>query len=455
MLSNAIFREYDIRGIPGQNFSYDDAYAIARAFCMRLDAGKAFVCLGRDGRLSSPELAESIRRGILDSGVDVVDIGIGPTPMLYYAAHTLKATAGIMVTGSHNPPTHNGMKCMLHGKPFFGDDIRSLHALASAGNFPERSKGMLRGQDIRSAYIKTLLEAYNGDDSLNIAWDAGNGAAGEIMTQLCQRLPGKHIALNGAIDGRFPAHHPDPSVAENLVQLVQAVRENGCQLGIAFDGDADRIGVVDDEGVMLWPDQLMILYARAILAETPGAMIIADVKSSDALFNDVKQHGGRPLMWKTGHSHIKAKLAETGAKLAGEMSGHIFFADHYFGYDDALYAAVRLLSILSKKGIQLSKWRRKLPDYINSPEIRFDCDEARKFVVIEEVRNRLIQSGSNFNDIDGVRVQSRDGWWLLRASNTQPVLVARCEAQSEQGLQHLFKELKDQLMASGISLPPA
>ncbi|MGE0753543.1 MAG: phosphoglucomutase/phosphomannomutase PgmG [Alphaproteobacteria bacterium] len=454
MLSSAIFREYDIRGIPGDNFTYEDAYAIARAFAARIEGEKPFVCLGRDGRLSSPQLAESIRRGLLDSGVDVIDIGIGPTPMLYYAAHSCKASAAIMVTGSHNPPTHNGMKCMLHGKPFFGEDIRALHAAVEAGKF-KNGAGALQHKDVRADYTKELLHAYHGNDMLNIAWDAGNGAAGEIMTRLCQQLPGQHIVLNGTIDGRFPNHHPDPSVAENLRQLVAAVRENKCQLGIAFDGDADRIGVVDDEGFVIWPDQLMILYARAVLAENPGSMIIADVKSSDALFEDVKAHGGQPLMWKTGHSHIKAKLAETGAKLAGEMSGHIFFADRYYGYDDALYAAVRLLSIVSQQGGKLSAWRKLLPEYVNTPEIRFECEEDRKFAVIEEVRARLENDKKRFTAVDGVRVHTKDGWWLLRASNTQPVLVARCEARTQEGLDRLVDALKEQLMASAIDLPSA
>ncbi len=270
-------------------------------------------------------------------------------------------------------------------------------------------------------------------ERLRVAWDAGNGATGEIMAALCQRLPGKHIALNEKIDGTFPAHHPDPTVPENLAQLIAAVKQDGLDVGIAFDGDGDRIGVVDDEGGILWGDQLLMLYGADVLREKPGATIIADVKASGALFEEIERLGGKPLMWKTGHSLIKSKMAETKSPLAGEMSGHIFFADKYFGYDDALYAAVRLISLLSRSGKKLSDLRKALPKRVNTPEIRFPCDDSRKFAVIDEVKARLKKAGADFSDVDGVRVSGPDGWWLLRASNTQPMLVARCEAKDEAG----------------------
>ncbi len=451
-IAKGIFREYDIRGIAGDTLRTDDAYAIARAFATQAKKEGGFICVGRDGRLSSPSMAEAVCRGIADSGVDVVDVGLGPTPMLYFAAHILKAAGAVMVTGSHNPPTHNGMKFVLAGKPFYGESIRALHSVAEQGAFAEGS-GQVRDYDIKQAYIDTLLAAYDGEKPLHVAWDAGNGAAGEIMTVLCQRLPGSHIALNATIDGRFPTHHPDPSVPENLYQLVDEVKRQKLDVGIAFDGDGDRLGIVDDEGYIIWPDQLMMLYARDVLKEYPNATIIADVKSSGALFKDIEQAGGRPLMWKTGHSHIKAKMQETGAKLAGEMSGHLFFADRYFGYDDALYAAVRTLGMVSRLGIKLSDWRKKLPVCINTPEMRFACDDTRKFEVITEVRERLQKAGADFSDIDGVRVNSTHGWWLLRASNTQPILVARCEASDAQGLERLMQDLQKQLTASGIRLP--
>jgi phosphomannomutase len=446
--SSGIFREYDIRGIVGETLFVEDAYNIGRAFAGKA-AGKIVIC--RDGRLSSPMLANALSRGITDSGCDVIDIGVGPTPMLYYAAHTLKAAGGIMLTGSHNPPTHNGFKFVLRGKPFFGKDIQMLHAAIAVGTFVE-GKGKSETLTISEQYIEELLKAYNGKHELKVAWDAGNGATGDIMEALCQRLPGTHIALNATIDGTFPAHHPDPSVPENLQQVADAVRKREFDLGIAFDGDGDRIGVVDQRGEMLFGDQLLMLYAADVLAENPGAIIIADVKTSQALFDEVTRLGGKPLMWKTGHSLIKSKMAETGAKLAGEMSGHMFFADKYYGYDDALYAAVRLLSLLSRSGKKLSQLCEALPKMINTPELRFDCDDERKFRVIEEVKTRLAAEGAQFSDIDGVRVQTKEGWWLLRASNTQAVLVGRCEAISEAALDHLKADLRTHLAASGLEI---
>ncbi len=450
-----IFREYDIRGIVGESLHAVDAYVIARAFCSKLaDDEKQFVCICRDGRISSPMLADALRQGILDSGVDVVDIGIGPTPMLYYASHMLKASGAIMITGSHNPPDHNGMKFVLAGKPFYGADIRSLYSLIQANKFPSaRSKGELSHKDIKQDYTKYIASAYKGKKALNVAWDAGNGAAGEIMAELCKTLPGSHLAMNAVIDGRFPVHHPDPSEAENLYQLVDEVKSKKLDMGIAFDGDADRVGIIDDEGFIIWPDQLMVLFAEDVLRKHPGAIIIGDVKSSNILFDHIRAQGGVPLMWKTGHSHIKAKLAATGAKLAGEMSGHIFFADDYFGYDDGIYAAIRALNIVSNMDGKLSDWRKTLPKCINTPEIRFPCDDNRKFIVIDEVSKRLRSDGADFSDVDGVRVNTPDGWWLLRASNTQPLLVARCEAKTQESLDKLIAALQKQLMASGIHLP--
>jgi phosphomannomutase len=446
----AIFREYDIRGIAGKTLTPDHAYLIARAFAAR--AEKGCICVGRDGRLSSPELKEAICRGITDSGLTAVDIGLGPTPMLYFAAHESKAAGGIMVTGSHNPPDHNGFKFVLAGKAFYGADIQALRDTAERNAFIE-GKGQQQTRDVREAYLKVLAAAYEGNRALHVAWDAGNGATGDIMDALSKRLPGEHITLNAKIDGTFPAHHPDPTVPENLAQLMAEVKHRRLDIGIAFDGDGDRIGVVDDEGEILWGDQLMMLYAADVLKHKPGATIIADVKASGALFEEIARLGGQPLMWKTGHSLIKSKMSETGAPLAGEMSGHIFFADKYYGYDDALYAAVRLLSLLSRKGKKLSELRKALPVRVNTPEIRFACPDGRKFQVVGEVRARLQQAGADFSPVDGVRVTTPDGWWLLRASHTQPMLVARCEGRDNAGLQRLKAELGTQLTASGVTLP--
>ncbi|MEK6747054.1 MAG: phosphomannomutase/phosphoglucomutase [Pseudomonadota bacterium] len=449
-----IFREYDIRGIVGQSLFAEDAYLIARAFATKAAQLQkdGVICVGRDGRLSSPQMHEAVCRGIIDSGLDVLDIGLGPTPMLYYAAYSKKAVGGIMITGSHNPPDHNGFKFVLQNQAFYGAAIAELKTLAENNNLASGA-GKIEKQDIRETYIAAMLKAYDGTRELNVAWDAGNGATGEIMSAICQRLAGKHIALNEKIDGTFPAHHPDPTVPENLKQIIATVREKKLDAGIAFDGDGDRLGVVDDEGNILWGDQLLMLYAADILKEKPGATIIADVKASGALFDEVARLGGTPLMWKTGHSLIKSKMKETGAPLAGEMSGHLFFADKYYGFDDAIYAAVRLLGLLSRSNKKLSQLRAALPKRINTPEIRFPCDDLRKFKVIDEVKSRLQKDGAKFSDVDGVRVSTTAGWWLLRASNTQAMLVARCEAENEQGLESLKQDLQKQLALSKVELP--
>jgi phosphomannomutase len=357
------------------------------------------------------------------------------------------------VTGSHNPANYNGFKLMLGKKPFFGTDIARLGKIAAAGDFPA-GRGTAVERAVSDAYIARLLEGYRGTRPLSVAWDPGNGATAEVVQRLTARLPGRHVLMNDTIDGRFPAHHPDPTEAKNLVQLQEAVARERCDLGIAFDGDGDRIGVVDGQGRILWGDQFMVLLAGEVLAKQPGATIIADVKASQVLFDEIARLGGTPLMWRTGHSLIKTKMAEVGAPLAGEMSGHIFYADGYYGYDDALFAAMRLLGILSRGGESLAQFRDRLPQVVNTPELRFPCEESRKFAVVDEVRDRLRQSGAEMSDIDGVRVRTADGWWLLRASNTQDVLVARAEAADEAGLARLKALIADQLAASGIA-PPA
>ena len=374
--------------------------------------------------------------------------------MLYYAATTMETAGAVMVTGSHNPPDYNGFKMMLGRKPFFGPQIQQIGAIAAAGDVVEEARGTSRDVDVAGEYITRLISDWDGGDRiLNVVWDNGNGAAGEVLQRLVRTLPGKHTVLNGAIDGNFPAHHPDPTVPKNLEQLIATVKEQGADLGIAFDGDADRIGVVDDGGAMLFGDQLLVILARDVLKTHPKGTIIADVKASQVLFDEVAKAGGTPLMWKTGHSLIKAKMAETGSPLAGEMSGHVFFADRWYGFDDALYAAVRLLGIVARMDGKLSAVREAMPQVINTPELRFDCADTRKFGVIEEVAARLKQDGAIVADIDGVRVQTPDGWWLLRASNTQAVLVARCEATSEDGLDRLKAALSAQLSASGLAAP--
>jgi phosphomannomutase len=449
-------REYDIRGIVGRGLTVDDAFAIGRVFgSMVARAGGAAVAVGYDGRLSSPELATKLMRGIRASNVEAICIGIGPTPMLYYAATTLKTGGAVMVTGSHNPPDYNGFKMMLGGKPFFGEQIRRLGQMARDGDVVEENEAVERNVDVSDDYVARLLKDWDGGDrSLKVVWDNGSGSAGDVLTKLLCSLPGEHVVLNGTIDGTFPAHHPDPTVPANLQQLIAEVAARGADIGIAFDGDADRIGIIDDAGQIMFGDQLMVLLARDVLRSRPGATIIADVKASQVLFDEIARAGGAPLMWRTGHSLIKAKMAETGSPLAGEMSGHIFFADHWYGFDDALYAAVRTLGILARMGGQkLSAVRDALPHVVNTPEVRFDCDDTRKFAVIEEVAARLRAAGARVSETDGVRVLTDDGWWLLRASNTQAVLVARAEAKDAAGLERLKAALVRQLEQSGLVEP--
>ena len=448
-------REYDIRGIVDRTLSAADAFAIGRCFgSVIARGGGRTVAVGYDGRLSSPELEAALVRGLRTSGMEAVRIGRGPTPMLYYAATVLATDGAVMVTGSHNPPDQNGFKMMLGRKPFYGAQITALGAMAAAGDVVAEGEGSERRIDVASDYIARVLSDWDGGArGLKVVWDNGNGAAGEVLARLVAGLPGEHVVLNGTIDGRFPAHHPDPTVPRNLEQLIAEVAKRGADVGVAFDGDADRIGLIDDRGRILFGDQLLVVLARDVLRTHPGATIIADVKASQVLFDEVGRAGGKPLMWKTGHSLVKAKMAETGAPLAGEMSGHIFFADRWYGFDDALYAAVRLLGVLARSATKLSAIRDGLPQVINTPEVRFDCDDRRKFAVIEEVAARLRAEGATVAETDGVRVLTDDGWWLLRASNTQAVLVARAEAATEAGLERLKQALVRQLAASGLAAP--
>ena len=451
-------REYDIRGVVGRTLHGADAFAIGRTFGTVVSrAGGRTVAVGYDGRLSSPDLAAALTEGLKASGMEVLRVGRGPTPLLYFAATTLPADGAVMVTGSHNPPDYNGFKMMLGRKAFFGADIQALGRMAAAGDVvdgPDAGNGSDRAVDVADAYVARLMQDWDGGDRvLDVVWDNANGAAGEVLQRLLRVLPGRHTVLNAEIDGRFPAHHPDPTIAKNQEQLIAAGRERGADLGIGFDGDADRIGAVDDEGGMLAGDQVMVVLARDVLRDRPGATIIADVKASQVLYDEIARAGGQPLMYKTGHSLIKAKMAELQAPFAGEMSGHIFYADRWYGFDDALYVAVRLLGIVARMDGKLSAVRHALPQVVNTPELRFDCDDERKFTVIEEVAARLNASGARVNSIDGVRVQTDDGWWLLRASNTQAVLVARAEAHDEAGLERLKAVLVEQLLASGLEAP--
>jgi phosphomannomutase len=443
-------REYDIRGIVGKTLSTADATAIGRGFatCVRR-AGGTRVAVGRDGRNSSPDMEAALIAGLTASGVDVVRVGMGPTPMLYYAEATLEVDGGIQITGSHNPAEYNGFKMVLQHLPFFGEDIQKLGAMAEAGDWDEGT-GSVSDVDIVDDYVGRLIAGYAGG-SYRIGWDAGNGAAGEVIEKLVKLLPGEHHTLFTDVDGNFPNHHPDPTEEKNLADLKRLVAEKQLDFGVAFDGDGDRIGAVDGLGRVIWGDQLLSILAVPVLKELPGATIIADVKASQMLFDRVAELGGQPVMWKTGHSLIKTKMKETGAPLAGEMSGHIFFAHEFYGFDDAQYAAVRLIRAVHMIGKSMTEIRGAMPDFVNTPEMRFQVDEARKFAVVEEVLERLEAEGADVNRTDGARVNTPDGWWLLRASNTQDVLVARAEAKDQAGLDRLMAQIDAQLAASGLS----
>ncbi|HEY8604301.1 phosphoglucomutase/phosphomannomutase PgmG [Tsuneonella suprasediminis] len=453
---STVLREYDIRGIIGETLGADDARAIGRGFATLLRrAGGRKVAVGYDGRVSSPMLESALIEGLTGSGCDVVRIGMGATPMLYFAeASADDVDGGIQITGSHNPANYNGFKMAFMGRPFFGEDILTIGRLAEAGDWLDGT-GEVESRDVMDAYIDRMLQGLAGIDSdalsaLRIGWDAGNGAAGPALEKLAARLPGEHHLLYTDVDGNFPNHHPDPTVPANLEDLQRLVAEKNLDFGVAFDGDGDRIGAIDGEGRVIWGDQLLMIYAEDLLSRRPGATVIADVKASRALFEHVAAHGGQPVMWKTGHSLIKSKMKETQAPLAGEMSGHVFFADEYYGYDDALYAAVRLMAASARLGKSVTQLRGEMPALVNTPEMRFQVDESRKFAAIDEVKARLAGSDAQVDGTDGVRVTTDDGWWLLRASNTQDVLVARAESDSQDGLDRLVAQIDEQLQLSGL-----
>ena len=465
----SILRAYDIRGIYDETLYDKDAFMVGRSFASFLRKNnKKKISVACDGRLSSPALKAELIRGLVESGLEVTDVGLGPTPMLYFSVYQLEQDAGIMVTGSHNPKDHNGFKIMLKERPFYGDDILGLAKIAADDDFVNEV-GVLKSADIEEDYADRILsdcilaeseshlldeiDEFKPKKELRIAWDNGNGAAGNVMVRLTERIASEHILLYSDIDGTFPNHHPDPTVPKNLEALKKVVIEQQCDIGIAFDGDGDRIGVMDNKGEILWGDQLMVFYAREILQNRRGATIIADVKASDILFKEISKAGGKPLMWKTGHSLVKAKMKETKAPLAGEMSGHIFFADKYYGFDDALYAAIRIINIVASSKESLSMMRRSMPQAQSTPEIRIECTEERKFQIVEELKENLKKSGIAFNDVDGIRVAEKTGWWLIRASNTQPVLVARAEAGSKKELEVLKNNLKQHLESCQVTIP--
>lgn len=449
-LSPEILRAYDIRGRVGDTLTEADAWAVGRGFATRIRrAGGTRVAVGYDGRTHSPMLEAALVAGLTASGVDVVRIGVAPSPMLYYAAATLEVDGGVQVTGSHNPREDNGFKLVMQGNSFCGPDVRDLARLAEAGDW-EVGAGMVSEADVLDLYVGRLLAGYAGG-TYRIGWDAGNGAAGPAIARLTAQLPGEHHLLFCDIDGTFPNHHPDPTVEANLAQLQALVAEKKLDFGLAFDGDGDRIGAVDAQGRVLWGDEILSILVGPILATLPGSTIVADVKSSDALFERITDLGGTPVMWRTGHSEIKTKMKDVGAPLAGELSGHIFFAHDYYGFDDALYAAVRLIHAVHLSGRSLTELREGTSARVATPEWRVPVAEARKVAVVEEVAARLSEQGARVTITDGVRVSTDDGWWLLRASNTQAALTLRAEGRDADALTRLIAAIDAQLAACGLS----
>jgi len=453
-LSRAIFREYDIRGIAGKDLTEEAATAIARAYAAFLAerGARGALAIGRDNRPSGVALHRALVGGLLESGVDVVDIGVVPTPVAYWSQHKLDVVGGIQITGSHNPPEYNGFKLGLGTKPVYGADIQHIYELAVAGSFP-KGKGNLRSEQVIDRYVDDIATRVGKlSRNLKVVIDCGNGAGALVAPKLFPRLGIEPRCLFCESDGTFPNHHPDPTVPKNVEDLIAAVRKDQAGIGIAFDGDADRIGVVDDTGEIIWGDYLLIVYARDVLARTgKGQSIVFDVKASQALPEAIEKAGGVPVMWKTGHSLIEEKMHETHAPVGGEMSGHMFFAEGFYGFDDALYGAARLLHIVSESGKTVRELLADVPRFVSTPEIRISCPDDRKFGIVDEAKKHFAAKYKVIT-VDGVRVLFGDGWGLIRASNTQPVLVMRFEARTPEQLERIQSEMQGWLRAKGVKV---
>lgn len=442
-ISQEIFRAYDIRGVVDDTLTADAIYSIARAFGSEAkfrDVNQ--ICIARDGRLSGPQLICALKQGLIDSGCDVIDIGMTPTPLLYYAAHKLTKGSGIMLTGSHNPPQYNGLKMLLAGETLAENSIQKLYQRIINQQFSQ-GEGQYFERNIINDYIREISNDITLNRPLKIVIDAGNGVAGAVAPELFKALNCEVIELFCDVDGRFPNHHPDPTHVENLQDLIQAVIQQKADIGLAFDGDGDRLGVVTDQGQIIWPDRQLMLYAQDILSRNVNAEIIFDVKCTRHLVEFIKQNGGKPLMWKTGHSLIKAKMRETGALLAGEMSGHVFFKERWYGFDDGLYTAARLLEIMAKSSQAIDAIFQTLPDSVNTPELKLSVTEEQKWQLIDKLKETAHFPGAEVNAIDGLRVDFDEGWGLIRASNTTPNLILRFEAATDTELlriQHIFRQ---------------
>src|SRR3989338_3910542 len=446
-MNTNIFRQYDIRGVADRDLNDEIIDLIGRAFASYLKKvariAEPSLVLGRDIRPSSDRIYRALSKALIASGIPVTDVGILTTPVCYFAVQHLKKTGGIMITGSHNPPEYNGLKLVAGKSSIYGEEIQKIRAIIERKDFVS-GKGSEERVEIIPTYQDYLKQSFKFKRKLKVVVDSGNGTAGLVAPKVIREFGHDVIELFSEPDSRFPNHHPDPTVEKNLEDLIKKVKETKADVGIAFDGDADRVGIIDDKGTIIWGDKLLILFSRFILKQKPGAKFIADVKCSHLLFEDIKKHGGRPIMWKTGHSLIKQKLRDEKALLGGEMSGHMFFADRYFGYDDGIYAGIRVLEILDQTGRKLSELLADVPKTYATPEIRVDCPDEEKFKIVEDV-TQYFKSRYTTSDIDGVRIEFGDGWGLVRASNTQPILVSRFEATSEKRLAEIRKLVEDKI----------
>ena len=450
-----ILREYDIRGIVGDSLHTADAYALARSLAtVNHNQGLPMhAVVGYDGRLSSPDLAKYLIRGFTDAGVAVTNVGLCPTPLLYMAGKELNASMAVMITGSHNPSEYNGFKIMLNGTSFFGTDIQTLGQIAKCGDWVKiqhTQPPVCKQQDFSAFYVKRILQDYTPDASYTIVWDTGNGAMGAVLRKLTDKMAGTHIIINEQVDGTFPNHHPDPTVEENLAQLKTAVAKHNAHMGIAFDGDGDRLGIIDAMGRVVWGDEILCILAKPVLKNYPNAKILSDVKASDVLFSEIKKMGGQPIMVATGHSIVKSRMIEEKSPLAGEMSAHIFFADRFYGHDDALYAGVRFINAIYDSGISVADAKDSLPQMVNTPEIRIPIAEDKKFRLIAELTHHMQRTHTQYCDIDGVRVRTENGWWLCRASNTQNCITMRFEANTQENLDNMINQVQDILEQYGV-----
>ena len=437
----SIFRAYDIRGIFGKDLTGEISNKIGRAFGTYLKDGT--VAVGKDNRLSSPTLRDSLIDGLISSGIDVIDIGTVPTPLLYFSIFKLNTDGGVMITGSHNPPEYNGFKLCKGTDTLYGDEIQEIKKIIDSGEF-KREEGKLTEKNIIDDYIGDVKKKITVKRKLKVVIDAGNGTAGIVAPILFRELGCDVIELNCKLDGNFPSHHPDPTIDEYLGELIAIVKEKNADFGVAYDGDADRAGFVDDNGDIIRGDQALILFSREILEKRKNSKIVFEVKCSQALIEDIKEHGGIPIMYKTGHSFIKKKIKDEDSPLAGEMSGHFYFRDNYYGYDDGIFASARMAQLLSKSKEKASELLAKVPKYYSTPEIRIDCPEDLKFKIVDEITKKFKKTNEVIT-VDGARIQFKDGWGLVRASNTQPALILRFEAKTQNRLEEIKKKVIGEL----------